>query len=162
MTEEEGKHHLKDWLFHGLRHNIYNALHYMYDKPDSQWSKLVMAARKAETETPESSVSEARAKLAVVQLETQPKVASSEPSYEAIMQQVMYLMSTITNQNANTNGQNGPRCNSWSGKFTNTRTKRPKKDRKDMLCWGYGGIRHRWRECLTPREGNNLPFKLAN
>ena len=54
---------------------------------------------------------EARAKSAVVKLETHPKVASSEPSYEAIMQQIVYLMSAITNQNADTNGKNGPRCN---------------------------------------------------
>ena len=45
MIEEEGENHLKDRLFHGLRHNICIALHYMYDKPDSQYSKLVMAAR---------------------------------------------------------------------------------------------------------------------
>ena len=81
----------------------------MYDKPDSQSSKLVMAARKSETETPEGGVSEGRAKSAVVKLETQPKAASSGPSYEAITQQIAYLMSTITNQNANTNGQNDPR-----------------------------------------------------
>ena len=34
MTEE-GEHNLKDHLFHGLKSNIQNALHYMYDKPDS-------------------------------------------------------------------------------------------------------------------------------
>ena len=36
MTEQEGEHHLKDHLFHGLRSNSWNALHYMYDKPNSQ------------------------------------------------------------------------------------------------------------------------------
>ena len=36
MTEEEGIKHLKDHLFHGLKPNIHNTLHYMYDKPDSQ------------------------------------------------------------------------------------------------------------------------------
>ena len=62
MTEEEGKNYLKDQLFHGLRPNIHNTHYYMYDKPDSQHSKLVMAARKAETETPWGGVSEARAR----------------------------------------------------------------------------------------------------
>ena len=69
MTEEEGENHLKDWFFHGLRHNIHNVLCYMYGKPDSQYSKLVMTARKAKTETPGGDVSE-----------TQPEVSSSEPS----------------------------------------------------------------------------------
>ena len=52
MTEEEGVKYLKDCLFHRLKPNICNALHYMYDKPDSHYSQLVMAVRKAETETP--------------------------------------------------------------------------------------------------------------
>ena len=48
------------------------------------------------------------------------------------MQQIVCLMSVITNQNANTNGQNGPRCNNGCGKFTNTKTQWPKKDVPDM------------------------------
>ena len=48
MTEEEGHRHLKDCLFHGLKPNLCNALHYLYDKPDSLYSQLVMASRKAE------------------------------------------------------------------------------------------------------------------
>ena len=105
MTEEEGVNHLKDHLFHGLQHNIHSALHYMYDKHDLQYSQLVMAARKAETETPGSGVSEVRAKSAVVEIESQSKMASSELPYEAITQQIAYLMSAITNQNANNNSK---------------------------------------------------------
>ena len=70
MTKEEGVRHLKDHLFHGLKSNLHNTLHYMYDKPDSQYSQLVIASRKAETETLGSSVSEARAKSAVVGSDT--------------------------------------------------------------------------------------------
>ena len=51
MTEEEVHRHLKGHLFHGLKPNLCNALHYLYDKPDAQYSQLVMASRKAETET---------------------------------------------------------------------------------------------------------------
>ena len=80
MTEEEGKNHLKDQLFHGLRPNIGNVLWYMYNKPDSQYTKIVMAARKDKIETLGGGVPEARAKSAVVKLETQPNVASSDQS----------------------------------------------------------------------------------
>ena len=73
MTEVEDVNHLKDQLFHVLGHNICNALHYMHDKPDSQYRQLVMAARKAETETPGSGVSEVRAKSTVVEIELQSK-----------------------------------------------------------------------------------------
>ena len=77
----------------------------MYNKPDSQYTKLVIAARKGKTETLGGGVLKARAKSAVVELEPQAKVASSDQSYEAITQQIAYLMSAITNQNANNNGQ---------------------------------------------------------
>ena len=66
MTEEEGHRHLKDHLFHGLKSNLHNALHYLCDKPNSQYSQLVMALGNAETETLGSSVSEVRAKSTVV------------------------------------------------------------------------------------------------
>ena len=56
MTDEEGVKHLKDHLFHGLKSGICNALHYLYDAPNLQYSQLVMAARKAETETPDCGV----------------------------------------------------------------------------------------------------------
>ena len=49
MTEEEGHRHLINHLFHGHKPNLCNALCYPYEKPDSQYSQLVMASRKAET-----------------------------------------------------------------------------------------------------------------
>ena len=66
MTEEDGCQHLKDCLFHGLKPNLHNALQYLYEKSNSQYSQLVMASKKAETETLGGSVPEARVKSAVV------------------------------------------------------------------------------------------------
>ena len=59
-----------------------------YDKLDSQYSQLVMASRKVETETLGSSVTKGRSKSAVVGANTDlaEAKASSEPSYEAITQ----------------------------------------------------------------------------
>ena len=122
-----------------------------------------MAARKAETETPNGSVSEARAKSAVVGTNSQAKVASSDPPYEALTQQIAYLMSAITNQNSSKNSEHsGSKSGNGNGKCLSTKFQRPKRDRKDMKCWGYGGAGHSWRECSTPRQGNNLPFKPTN
>ena len=70
MTEGEGHRYLKDHLFHGLKPNLCNALYYLYDKPDSLYSQLVMALRKAETETFGSSVSKVKAKSTVVGADT--------------------------------------------------------------------------------------------
>ena len=83
----------------GLKHNIHNALHYIYNNPGSKYSQLLMAVRKAETETTGSGVSEARAKSAVVDTDLKSKAASCDPPYEAITQQTAYLLPAITNQN---------------------------------------------------------------
>ena len=132
MSDLEGEHHLKDCLFHGFSSKIWNELHYMYDNPNSQYSKL------AATETPGCGVSGVRAKSAVLGLETQSKTNSSEPPYEAIMQWIVYLMSAVTNQNASNNAQNGVRCKNGNEKFPNMKTQRPKRDQKGMLCWECG------------------------
>ena len=123
-----------------------------------------MDLRKAETATLRSSVSEVRAKSAVVGSDTDSlaKVASSEPSYEEITQKIAYLKSAVANQtspNPNKNvGCTGFKSNG-NGKYPSTTFQRPKQDRKNTTCWGCGETRHSWRECSTPRQGNNLPFK---
>ena len=68
-----------------------------------------MALRKAKTETLGGSVSEIRAKATEVGTDTDSQIngASSESSYEAITQEIAYLMSAVTNQtnpNLNKNG----------------------------------------------------------
>ena len=155
MTEEEGVRHLKDHLFHRLKPNLHNALHYMYDKLGSHHSQLVMASWKAETETPGSSVSEARAKSAVVGMGTasQVKGASSEPSYEALTQQIAYLMSTVTNQtNQNSSKSNG--CNDYkssngNGKYSYTKFKKNTKGIEKIWNAGYVEVQE--------IAGENLP-----
>ena len=145
MTKEEGHRHLKDCLFHELKPNLCNALCYLYDKPDSQYSQLVMASRKAETETLRSSMSEVRAKSAVVgtdDADSSEVKASSEPSYEAIMQQIAYLMSAVANQ-TNLNPTKTGGCTVFkpngNGKYSSNTFQRPKHYRKNMTCWGCGG-----------------------
>ena len=167
MTEEDSQRYLKDCLFHGLKPNLCNALQYLYNKPDSQYSQLVMALRKAETKTLRSSVSEVRAKSTVVGTGTDSHVkgVSSEPSCETITQQTACLMSAVTNQtnmNLNKNGGFTEFKSNGKGKHPSTALQRPKRDKKNMTCWGCGGSGHSWRECSTPRQGNNLPFRPNN
>ena len=164
MTKEEGHGHLKDHLFHRLKPNLHNALCYLYDKPNSQYSQWIMASRKAETETLKGSVSEVRAKSPVVWADTDSseKKASSKPSYEAIMQKIAYLMSAVANQtNPNpteTSGCTGFKPNG-NGMYPSNTFQRPKCERKNMTCCRCGGTGHSWRECSAPRQGNNLPFR---
>ena len=99
-----------------------------------------MAARKAETEAPGSDVSEARAKSAIVGTASQVKVASSDLPYEALIQQIAYLMSAITNQNSRKNNEhNGSKSSNGNGKFSFTVFQRSKKGwkRHEVLgMWG--------------------------
>ena len=140
MTKEEGHRHLKDCLFHGLKPKLCNVLCYLYNKPECQYSQLVMASRKVETETLGKSVSEVKAKSAVVGADRDlaETKASSEPSYEAITQKIAYLISAIANQtNLNltkTSGGPGFKPNG-NGKYSSNTFQRPKHDRKNMTCW---------------------------
>ena len=163
-TKEESHRHLKDYLFHGLKLNLCNALCYLYEKPDSQYSQLVMASRKTKAETLRSSVSEGRAKSAIEGTNTdlEEAKASSEPSYKAMTQQIAYLMSAVANQVkpelTKPSGCPGFKSHETNNYSSNT-FQRPKCDQKNMTCWGCGGTRYSWRECSTPRQGNTLPFK---
>ena len=78
------------------------------------------------------------------------------------MQQIAYLMSAVANQTnpdpTKPSGCTGFKPNG-SGKDPSNTFLRPKHDRKSMTCWGCGGTGHSWRECSTPRQGNNLPFR---
>ena len=135
MTEEEGHRHLKDCLFHEIKPNLRNGLCYLYDKPNSQYSQLVMALRKAETETLGSSVSKGRAKSAIVRanIDLAGTKASSEPSYEAITQQIAYLMSAVANQTnlylTKSGGYPGFKHNGVS-KYSPNTFQRPKCDKR--------------------------------
>ena len=42
--------HLKDWLFHGVCKHIRNSIRYLQSNPETTYSQLVVAARKAESE----------------------------------------------------------------------------------------------------------------
>ena len=79
--------------------------------------------------------------------------------------QIAHLMSGVTNQTNQKPNKNGG-CTGFksngNGKYPSTAFQRPKRDKKNMTCWGCGGSGHCWRECSTPRPGNNLPFRPNN
>ena len=94
-----------------------------------------MASRKAKTETLGSSVSEVRAKSAA--LGADPDSSTSKPLYEAIMQQIAYLMSTVANQTnpylTKTSGCPAFKPNG-NGNYPSNLFQRPKYDRKNTTC----------------------------
>ena len=155
---------MKDHLFHGLKPNLCTALHYLYDKPDSQYNQLVMASRKAKMETFGSGVSKGRAKSGIAGTNTDlaKSKASSEPSYKAITQQIAYLMSAVAKQVTpeltKPSRHPGFKPNE-TNKYSSNTFQRPKRDRKNMTWWGCRGTGHSWRECSTPRQGNTFPFR---
>ena len=163
MTEEEGHRHLKDHYFMGLNPISIMPFAISVINLTPNIAQLVMALRKAETETLGSSVSEVRAKSAVVGADTDSleKKAISKPSYEAVTQQIAYIMSAVANQTnpklTKAGGCTGFKPNG-NGKYPCTTFQRPKHDRKNMTCWGCGGTWCSWRECPLPDKGINLPL----
>ena len=43
--------HIKDWLFHGVCKHIRDSIRYLHSNPETTYSQLMVAARKAERET---------------------------------------------------------------------------------------------------------------
>ena len=48
--------HLKDLIFHGVKKHVRDSVRYLYSNPQTTYSKLVVAARRAESETEETKV----------------------------------------------------------------------------------------------------------
>ena len=74
-------------------------------------------------------MSDARAKSAVVGTASasQVKVASSDLPYEALTQQIAYLIVSIINQNSSkNNGHNGFKSNNGNGKYSSTKIQNQK------------------------------------
>ena len=57
---------------------------------------------------------------------------------------------------------NGSKSSNGNGKCLYAKFQKPKRDKKDMKCWGCGGTGHSWKECSTHTQGNNLPFRPNN
>ena len=48
--------HLKEQLFHGVKKHVRDSVRYLYSNPQTTYSKLVVAARRAESEMEETKV----------------------------------------------------------------------------------------------------------
>ena len=51
IVDHEVACHLKDWLFHRVCKHIRDSIRYLHSKPETTYSQLMVAARKAESET---------------------------------------------------------------------------------------------------------------
>ena len=56
IVDHEVPHHLKDRLFHGFKKHVRDSVRYLYSNPQTTYSKLVVTARRAGSETEETKV----------------------------------------------------------------------------------------------------------
>ena len=56
IADHEVSSHLKDWLFHGVKKHVRDSVRYLYSNPQTTYSELVVAVRRAESETEETKV----------------------------------------------------------------------------------------------------------
>ena len=54
VANHEVPSHLKDQLFHGVKKHVRDSMRYLYSNPQTIYSKLVVTARRAESETEEN------------------------------------------------------------------------------------------------------------
>ena len=56
IADHEVPWHLKEWLFHGVKKHVRDSITYLYSNPQTPYSKLVVAARRAKSEMEETKV----------------------------------------------------------------------------------------------------------
>ena len=88
IANHEVSSHLKGWLFHGVKKHVRDSVRYLYSHPQTTYSELVVAARRAESETEETKVK--------VRSATATEVPSS---LKELGVQIARLMATLTRQN---------------------------------------------------------------
>ena len=89
--------HLKDCLFHGVKKHIRDSVRYLYSNPQTTYSKLVVATRRAESEMEETLV---RARSA-----TATEVLSGS---KELGDQIARLMAALTRAEQSTHTASAP------------------------------------------------------
>ena len=79
--------HLKDWLFHGVCKHIRDSIRYLHSNPETTYSQLMLAARKAESE-----IEDAKEKV-TARSSAATEVADSS---KELGDQITRLMATLT------------------------------------------------------------------
>ena len=87
VTDLEVQQHLKDCLFHRVCKHIGDSIRYLYSKPGTTYSQLMVATRKAESENEEAN-DKVRAKAAMT---TDPREGTTEMGH-----QIAKLMAALT------------------------------------------------------------------
>ena len=89
--------HLKDRLFHGVKKHVRDSMRYLYSNPQTTYSKLVVTARRAESETEETKVKERSAAT------TEVPSGSKE-----LGDQIVRLMAALTRAEQSTHSASAP------------------------------------------------------
>ena len=85
IADHEVSSHLKDQLFHGVKKHIRDSMRYLYSNLQTTYSKLVVTARRAESETEETKVKARSAAATEV-----------PPGSKELGDQIARLMATLT------------------------------------------------------------------
>ena len=97
IANHEVSSHLKGWLFHGVKKHVRDSVRYLYSHPQTTYSELVVAARRAESETEETKVK--------VRSATATEVPSS---LKELGVQIARLMATLTRAEQNSHSASAP------------------------------------------------------
>ena len=97
IADHEVPSHLKDWLFHGVKKHIRDSVRYLYSNPRTTYSKLVVVARRAESEMEETKV------------KAQSAAATEVPTgSKELGDQIVRLMAALTRAEQSTHSVSAP------------------------------------------------------
>ena len=97
IADHEVPSHLKDRLFHSVKKHVRDSVRYLYSNPQTTYPKLVVAARRAESETEETKV------------KAQSAAATEVPTgSKELGDQIARLMAALTRAEENTRSASAP------------------------------------------------------
>ena len=97
IANHEVSSYLKDQLFHGVKKHVRDSMRYLYSNPQTTYSELVAAARRAESETEETNV-KVRSAAAI----------EVPPGSKELGDQIARLMATLTRAEQSSHSASAP------------------------------------------------------
>jgi hypothetical protein len=164
VLEKDRDAHLRDRLFYGMHKNLRDSIRFMYENAEIKFQQLMLAARRAESESIDRKVLPKVAKATVV---------DRDSSLDELKHQMTQLMSAVTlgpqtqkkGGARNTNNNSGKRSNGEQSKpkeegvqrqtedFANLEKFKKKNWQRETRCFKCSGFGHISRFCSSRLNG---------